>query len=537
MAMTLMAHAPSIAAQIAALTTFLAAENHPLAPETAAAICSALKLTPDAKFKEKAKQLRDELRKEGVLLGQAHALEALSRMAGFTSYMRAKEALKHLVGDFARDGFLMRVRVTGREEPQFVPYASLPEAANAVIEQLLVELSIPGEPVLCEMHRTPQAVSIEVCRAQGPWLKVELLPYSSDAGVVNIAQFDAECQRTFLDRLLRTMERGRPGALVLYGLIPRNLAPWHYASFTLTFESGITKYLPNERELFFLLESVEFQHAEVAGNKGVLVGREGTASLAMAWNCYDGTAPVPVEISAGELANLVDRFRRWRAGLKGSVTEAVLSVAAGPTNGATTHPICANILTEKRAEREQSLAELARLSGLTEQTLERIEKFGIATETDIVAISRALGLNPNILLERPEGQIGFEITEPQHLLNSMKGVHQYGTSYPDDLDSETEAFIKATAEGLQDLGDVMAMSEGVMSDQVGVEPVDPEHLLEYGQSLLDSIHEQGLILIASRSLSFARGEGRLAGMDGMPLHNVTFRFQPADTAPALRFRG
>lgn len=538
MAMTTTAHAPHFAAQTAALIDFLASANHTLTAQHANAICVALGLSANSDFKEKAKLLRTELMKTSIKLGQSHALEALARMTGFTSYMRAREAMKQEAGDFLRDGFLLRVRVTGEQEPQFTPYASLPEAANVAVEQITTLLSIPREPVFCELRRTPKAVAIEVCRAQGPWFIVELLPYSVGSGNLEVAEFDAESQKTFLERVLRALERGHPGTLALYGVVPQKQAPWHYASFTFTFkESGVRSFMPNERDLFFMLDSMGLQKAEIVDDEAHLFGSEGSAKLEMAWSRYDGLAPVKTDISANTLQTLVDRFWRWRRGLSVSIKDAVLLISTGSTDATAAHALNASTLTAEREKQGFSWKILAERAEIPEQSLQRIEKFGFAPEQAILAIAQGLSIDPNVLVDKPEGQVGFEITEAEHLVNSLKNVHQYGVSFPDDLDSETVAFIKATAEGLQDLGDVMAMSDGVFSNEANLEPVKPEHLIEHAEALLESIRDEGLMLIAARGLSFAKGSGRLAGIDGMPLYNVTFRFQPSATAADLKLGG
>lgn len=538
MATTTTAHAPDFAAQTAALIDFLASANHSLTAQHANAICVALGLTADADFKDKAKLLRAELLKAGIKLGQSHALEALARMAGFTSHMRAREAIKQQAGDFAREGFLLRVRVTDEQEPQFTPYASLPEAANVVIEQITSLLSIPREPVFCELRRTPQVVVIEVCRAQGPWFIVELLPYSVGSSNLEAAEFDAESQRIFLERVLRALERGRPGTLALYGVIPQTQAPWHYASFTLTFkESGVESFLPNERELFFMLDSMGLQKAEIVDGEAHLFGSEGSAKIEMAWSRYDGPAPVKTDISLATLKTLVDRFWHWRSGLSVSIKDAVLQVMAGTTDATAAHTFNAQMLTDEREKHELTLKALAERVGISEQSLQRSEKFGFAPEQTLLALAKALNIDPNVLVEKPEGQVGFEITEAQHLLNSLKNVHQYGTSYPDEIDSELEALIKDLAEELQELGELMQMQDGVIADVIRLEPIKKEHLLQHAQYLIDKIHDESLMLIVSRGVAFAKGSGRLAGLEGMPLQTVTFRFQPIASASSLKLRG
>lgn len=539
MALTTTAFAPDYAAQSAALTTFLASANHTLTVPRASAICASLALTADSDFKEKATLLRAELLEQGIRLGQSHALEALSRMVGFTSYMRAKEAMKQQAGDFAREGFLLRVHVTGDEEPKLFPYASLPKAANALIEQIMAQLTLPGEPVFCELRRSPQSVVIEVCRAKGVWFTVGLLPYVGGPDKLDFVEFDAESQRTFFERVLRALERGRPGTLALYGVIPQMLTPWHYASFNLTFGgSGVQKFLPNELELFFVFESLGLRTAEIVGSEVQLLGSEGSATLTMAWNRYDGELPaLKADISAVLLQSLVDRYRHWRSGLSVSINDAVMLVTTGSTNTNGSHLINTQVLTSEREKQGLSLKALADMAGITEQNLQRIEKYGFAPEQLIPVLAQALSIDANALVDKPDGQLGFAISEAQHLLNSMKDVHHYGTSFPDDLDKKTEAFIKESAEGLHELCDLVQMQDGVFAESLQLEPIKKEHLLEHAQQLLDNIQDEGLMLIVARGVDFSKGNGPLSGVEGFPLHTVTFRFQPAASAASPAVRG
>lgn len=524
-----------LADQAASLIVFLSSAKHSLSNTDALCICAAVDLTSFSDFKEKAKLLRAELLKHNIQLGQSHALEALSRMAGFTSYMRAKEAMKQQAGDFMREGFLLRVRKIGEEEPNFAPYATLPKAANEVVAQAMALLDIPREPVFCEMRRSPQSVVIDVNRGEGPWFSIELLAYAFNDEKIDLVEFDAEAQRTFFERTLRALERGRPGTLVLYGVIPQTLPPWHYASFTVTFtDTGVRKICPDERELFFLFASLGLQSAEVVDGRAEILGKDGTASMEMAWNRYDGTLPpVKAAISSAMLNLLVERYRYWRSGLKLSINDAVMLVATGTTDANASHAMNNQVMVTEREKQGLSQRALADAAGLPEQAIHRIEKYGYATTETIVGIAKALQLEPNALVDKPEGQMGFEISEAQHLLNSMKGVHQYGTTYPEDIDAETEAFIKGTAEDLQDLGDLMAMQDGVFSQEMKLEPINSEHLLEHAEALLENIHNEGLMLIAARGVSFAKGKGATAGIDGMPLQQVIFRFQPRASANEL----
>lgn len=518
--------------QCASLIAFLASANHDLPLPAARDVCAAVDLSPNSDFKVKAKRLRTELLKHAVQLGQAHALEALSRMAGFTSYMRAREAMKQQAGDFAREGFLVRVRVTGKPDSQFVPYAALPQAANAVIEQVMAQLTIPHEPVFCELRRTPQSVAIEVTRAEGAWFTIEMLPYTYEASKVEIVEFDAESQRTFLTRILRALERGCPGTLALYGVVPQTLAPWHYASFTLTFsDSGVLKSYPDERELFFAFASLGLQNAAIVNGEIELIGSNDSASLRMAWNRYDaGMPPSAAEMSSIALNSLVERYRHWRHGLRVSVNEAVLLVATGSVKPDSPHSINMQLLATEREKHDLSQRALAALVGLTEQDIQRIERYGFSTEKVIAHIAKALHLDPNALVENPEGQVGFEITEAQHLLNAMKGVHQYRTSFPEDIDGQAEAFIKGAAEELRDLGDILAMQDGVFAESMNLERMKPEDFLEDAKMLLDNINNEGFMLIAARGVTFATGNQALRGV---PLQQVTFRFQPREVTGEL----
>ncbi|HEY4317169.1 MAG TPA: helix-turn-helix domain-containing protein [Herbaspirillum sp.] len=521
-----------LAVQAAALSTFLLAANHRLSSERVEQICISLALSEDSDFKGKTKQLRSELLKQGIALGHAHALEALAHMAGHTSYMRAREAMKERAGEFAREGFLLRIRVTGSEVPQFAPYSSLPIAGNFIIEQIMALLNIPNEVIFCELRRTPHAVFIEICRASGVWFSIEMLPYLVEDNSLAISEFDAESQRTFLLRMLRALESGRPGTLALYGAIPHTLPPWHYASFNIKFiDTKIRKFLPDERELFFVLDSLGFQSAEIVENEALILGAEGKATLTIAWNRYSGdTPPIEVDMSASILQSLVERYKQWRRGLRMPVNNAVMLVATGATNAIGFHSVDTRFLEDHREKSGLLQKVVADAAGITEQHLQRIEKYGFASEKIIPLLAKALGVDANRLVQKPEGQLGVEISDAQHLLTALSNIHHYGTSFPDDLDSQVEEFIRNASDSLQELGDLVQIQEGVFADVFQMGSVKDEHLVEHAQQLLDSIRERGLILIVARGLAFANEEGALAEMEGMPLHTITFRFQPNATA-------
>ena len=106
---------------------------------------------------------------------------------------------------------------------------------------------------------------------------------------------------------------------------------------------------------------------------------------------------------------------------------------------------------------------------------------------------------PSLLVDKPEGDLGFEVPEPLHLLNTMKNAHQYSLSYTDDLDSEKISFIKNTLEVLTELADMVQIGEGVGVNMFNLQPVKEEILLEDSERILREIHEMGLILTVSRT--------------------------------------
>ncbi|MYN15126.1 helix-turn-helix domain-containing protein [Pusillimonas sp. TS35] len=193
-----------------------------------------------------------------------------------------------------------------------------------------------------------------------------------------------------------------------------------------------------------------------------------------------------------------------------------------------------DVLIDSREKKGLLQHALAESSGLSVQGLQRIEKFGQATADDIVAIAQALGMNPNLLVERPEGEIGVHISEAKHLLNAMRNVHQYGISMPDELSVDRKAYVKGVGEHLTELCDLVQMQDGVFSELTeGLEPINEGSLLAEMQDVLDELPNEGLMLIVSRGIKFAKGDGDLAAINNMPLYTITFRFQPIETADSL----
>lgn len=535
MATSTSALAPTLAFQTEALCSFLFSADQTLPRSSIEEICTSLDLNNYSDFKEKAKILRFELALAGIKLGHSHALEALSRMVGFPNYMRALESIKQQSGDFQREGFLLRIKITGSDDPQFTPYESLPLAGNALIEQVMALLNIPGEPVFCDLCRTPKSVVIEVCRAVGPWFTVELLGFEIVSDKLNFVEFDGESQRIFLERILRALERGKPGTLVEYGVIPHNQVPWSYASFRMTFDStGVEKFIQSERDLFLMLDVMGFQSAYLVDSKCRIVGSQGICNLEMNWIRFDGEHRGPIfSLSANVLKGLIDRFHNWRRGLAVSVKDACLLIVAGTTD-ADTFQINHEMVRSEREQQNLSQLTLASQIGLTEQAIQRVEKYGFVQSKIISLIAKALKIDPSLLVDKPEGDLGFEVTEPLHLLNTMKKAHQYSLSYPDDLDSEKISFIKNTLEVLTELADMVQIGEGVGVNTFNLQPIREDILLEDSERILGEIHEMGLILIVSRSVRFNK---RFRGMEETPLETLTFRFQPIATASSIAVRG
>jgi hypothetical protein len=105
----------------------------------------------------------------------------------------------------------------------------------------------------------------------------------------------------------------------------------------------------------------------------------------------------------------------------------------------------------------------------------------------------------------------------------------WGTSVSDNIAGEEREAVEGLAEAIREYVELVQFSEGEFGKAMkDVEPINRDQIAGDIQELLDELDGKGIAVLVSKSVSFAKGEGRMAGINGMALHRSGLHFERKD---------
>lgn len=525
----------SLADQAARLREFVAARGASLSEVAALNVCRAVDLSKPGDSKFIAKRLVAALAAHGVVIKHTNALEALARLCGEQNWMRTRQADLPF-GDAAPEEVLYGLQAV-RDGETYVAIEMFPtmsEAADRLLKWLAAEWPTEVASSLCSLGFGPQMLVVELEHPTAPWLQFKIARFVGTRASADLADVPGAEARAFCERMTRALEYTYPGLLVVNSLRSTTLSPAYYLCPHIhQLHTGYKRTCWADFELLPVLDSLGVK-ANAAYVDGVLQleTEHGPVELAPAWTSNTDNSSVLGGLTVDQFNGLIGRLARLRRLTGGSITELLSRVMTGPGGSTDCFPVNKEALESAMRAAEISPKRLAELAELPFNVVQRTLKYGFAHETVIPKLSDAVGMShPNELLppEKAEGT-GVRIEGGAVFLRALKQTHVWRRIISDNLQGEDADEVNILAESLQDYVEVLQFRTGPFGESVkGLdtfgEPVDESVLARDVQSILDELNEMGVAVVVSTNIRFGVGSGRMAGMEGVPLHHGTLFFE------------
>ena len=351
--------------------------------------------------------------------------------------------------------------------------------------------------------------------------------------------------RLFCERMTRTLEYTYPGLLVANSLRSATLGPgYSFCPHLHQLSTGYKTTCWGDMELLPVLDGLGVRSAvRVVEGIFVLDTDEGPVELAPAWMSNADPSSRIGGLTPEHLNRLVNRMTRLRRLTGGSIAQLLAHIAAGPDGSTNCFPLNKGALESAMRAVNLSPKQLALLSEVQLNVVQRTLKYGYAHELLIPKFADVLGLDhPNELLPPVTDQgTGLRIEDGAVFLRALKQTHVWRRVVGDSLQGDELDQVTYLAEALQDYVEVLQFRTGPFSKHVQdldalEQPVDEVSLAKSVQELLDELTEMGVAVVVSTNIRFAHDSGRLQGMRGMPLHHGTLYFERVSMLKSSRAR-
>ena len=502
------------------LVQYVAAKGHVLDPLVATRLCEVLHLPDAIDLKKKAKELKAALAVEHIDLKHTNALEVVAQLVGFSSWMRAKTtSSKHKAL-----AYVLQTTIEGIAQTPEI-FESIGDVISVVLEKTIALISSRTEPAFCALRRNPRAVVLEVSQATGKWFALNVVSLSKEQALegneLEIIPFEESTLRLALERIVTNVERARPGALVVHGVIPTNLDPCHYAAWSLvSVGTAVRRVVTDERELFLLLEAIDCSAVDVAHGINRFVGTTETFEIERVWVQSVGNTSTQGVLEANEVKQLLQRFKRWRSALPGTVTSALQAIGSGSRAPGWAANIDFAKLEAAIEQHEMTVAGLAQLVDVAYRDLLRIRDYQLAEPNLVLKVAAALQMSPELLRKDQATGLGFAVDQGAQLMQMCEGAHGYRVVLGNSITPELEETARELLRTCTELSDLAVMD----STWVGhADEAQQKGLAGAADDVLGQFREAGLRLIVGRDIRFVQS-GPTDGIDRgfMAMNTVTF---------------
>ena len=502
------------------LVQYVADKGYALDLAVATNLCEALNLPGATDLKTKAKELKAALAVECIDLKHTNALEVIAQMVGFSSWMRAKTTSSQ----YKSAVYALQTTIEGIAQAPEI-FESIGEVVSATLEKAITLISSRTEPAFCALRRNRQSYVLEVSQATGTWFSLDVVSLNKETVLkgskLEFIPFEENSLRLALERIVTNVEQARPGALVVHGVIPANLDPCHYAAWSLTsVGTAVQRFVTDERELFLLLEAIDCSAVDFVHGTHRFVGTTETFEITRVWVESYGSESTQGALEAREVTHLLQRFKRWRSALPGTVTSALQAIGSGSRAPGWGASIDFAKLEAAVEQHKLTVAGLAEVAGVAYRDLLRIRDYQLAEPDLVLKVASALHMSPERLRKDQGTGLGFAVDEGAQLMQMCDGAHGYqvvlGNSITPELEDTAGELMRACTE----LSDLAAMDKAW---------VDPENEVREGglagaaDDVLGQIREAGLRLIVGRDIRFVQS-GPKDGIDQgfVAMNTVTF---------------
>jgi hypothetical protein len=379
------------------LVDFLTRAGHTLSLVAAGKICEELSLLSPSDLRKDAQTLRVALDRHGIRLRHTHTLEAVARMAGHSSWMRANVSLT----ETSSSSYQTALAVEGVPAAARVFHA-LSEAVSSVLEEVIAGIASRNEPAFCELFRTETLIRLDVKQQSKPWFSIEITRVvrtgHAASAEPDVLPFEADDMRRALLRLGKNIEQARPATLVIHKDVAEALPPWLHARwFVKELSSGFAHVDPDEKALFMWLSIMQFDGVEHADGVPRLKRATGPALVERGWFDAQGNCVAREPASHPLLLELMRRYNRNHAALPEPLVVAILNVADDTARSEKGEAF----LDERRLEsaltaKHWTKVTLAQQAGLTYKAVHQLSDRTLNAPS-IIRIANLLGVQPGSL--------------------------------------------------------------------------------------------------------------------------------------------
>lgn len=518
-------------------------------PDTAAQnICRSIELNKPGESKLLGRRLVAALAAHGVVIKYSNALEALAQMCGEPNWMRALQASLPF-GDATPQEvvYVLQAARNGETYVAAESFANMPAATDRLLKLLATEWPTTMAVSLATLGISSQLLYVELEHPTAPWLDFKLCRITGTGNDVEMSDLPPAESVAFCDRLTRTLEYTYPGLLVLNSMRSSTLEPPYYLCPEVhRVETGDRLTCWGDLELLPVLDSMRGR-PDAALTDGVLRfdSEQGPIEVTPIWTSNADPRHLSGGMSSDQLNSLLNRLARLRRITGGNITQHLGRVMTGAERADEVEDHTAvdkSALETAMREANLTSKQLALLAQLPLNAVQRVVKYGYAHESVVPKLSDALGLaHPNALLpkERDHG-VGYRIEDGATFLNTLKKTHMWRRIVSESLQGEEGEEVNRIAEALQDYVEVLQFRvdpANVHPPEFAAEltkPVDEVALARTVQELLDDLREMDVAVIVTTNIRYWHSEGRLQGMNGMPLHNGTLVFERVEALRSAR---
>lgn len=291
------------------LKSYLAARSIGISLEQAAQVCAATGINDD-RTKLIARRLEAQLAKVGIRLKHTHALEAISQMAGYGSYMSSLDKRSGAAPVYA-----LFFSVNGEElEPEC--YGSIGDAITVLLDTVIRLTPERVEPSVCEMTRLPCGLNLVIPLPQTGRLEVFIACFREDslkAGSPAPVWMDMDELRAMFRRVVDNIEQARPAIFVNGGAFPQTVAPWCKVWFQISSDQAAPYPQVDELGLFRFFDLNKCDGLQIEDGRINVRGREDTFDIKPCWvNVIPGTETAIYEVEAEDtLRHVWKRYLRY----------------------------------------------------------------------------------------------------------------------------------------------------------------------------------------------------------------------------------
>ncbi len=527
----------SLPEQAARLREFLAAREQPLSDTAAQNVCRSIELHKPGESKLLGRKLVAALAAHGVVIKHSNALEALARMCGKPNWMRKLQADLPFDAHQERVHYGLLTSMDGEKAGGIQLFPSMSEATDHLLKLLEAAWPTAEAVALATLGIGEQMLVVEFEHPTAPWLDFRLCRFAGLGDRTELGKLPPTESRAFCDRLIRTLEYTYPGLLVVNSMRSTTLPPHYYLCPEVRrVETGDVVTCWADLELLPVLDSFRaLPNTVLVGDVLRFDSDQGPIELKPLWTSNTDQRHVPGGLAPAQLNGLLTRLARLRRMNGGNATQHFGRVMTGVQRAEDVEnhfPVSKAALDVAMREANLSPKQLASLSGLALNAVQRIRKYGFAHESAVPLLSGALGLaSPNALLpEEKQDGIGYRIEDGATFLTALKQTHVWRRIFGERLQGAELNEVNRIAESLQEYVELLQLSAGPFGKPTegfegAEEPIDEPHLAAHIQELLDELKAMDVAVVVTTQVRYAGGSGRLESMKGMPLHHGTLFFE------------